>query len=46
MAVSSTSMKVGSITEHVTSHGLTPGVSGYLAWASAVVVGKGEVEGT
>jgi hypothetical protein len=38
MAVSSTSMKVGSITETVTSHGFTPWVSGYRAWAAAVVI--------
>jgi hypothetical protein len=29
---------VGSMTEQVTSHGLTPWVSGYLACASAVVI--------
>jgi len=38
MAVSNTSMKVGSITENVTSHGFTPWVKGYRAWASAVVI--------
>jgi hypothetical protein len=26
------------MTEQVTSHGLTPWVSGYRAWASAVVI--------
>ena len=42
MAVSSTSMNVGSMTEPVTSHGLTPWVSGYRAWASAVVIACGK----